>query len=74
MTIQRLIHHHSGSSKPTDDQRESRSHSHELEPESAKEPMEPDREPCSDQLPQLDLDVNVIGSSSTKDRYGVHTN
>lgn len=74
MTIQRLIHHHSGSSKSTNDRRESRSRSHELEPESSQEPMElPDREPSSDQLPKLDLDVTSRAVSSAQDRYGVST-
>lgn len=66
MTIQRLIRHHSGSNKSTNDRRESRSHSHELEPESALEPME---QPDHDQLPRLNLDVNTIAISSAQDRY-----
>ena len=67
MTIQRLIHHHSGSSKSTGDRRESRSHSHELELESAHEP--PEHDPSCDQLPQLDLDVSSM--LSAQDRYDV---
>jgi hypothetical protein len=67
VTIQRLIRHHSGSSKSTNDRRESRSHSCELEPESSLEPMVL---PASqDQLPRLDLDVNTMATSSAKDRY-----
>ena len=66
MTIQRLIRHHSGSNKSTNDQRESKSHSHELEPESSLEPMEL---PDHDQLPRLDLDVNTTAVSSAQDRY-----
>ena len=55
MTIRRLIQHHSGSNKLSNDECETRSDSHELEPESAQEPV----------LPQLDLDVTV----SAADRY-----